>query len=64
MSVDLCKRVPYPYLVLVCGIAAAYWATGRLALLAVAKDTARANTMSTPQMTPYFWTLLVGSNLM
>jgi PAS domain S-box-containing protein len=33
MSADLGKRVPYPYLGLVSGIAAAYWATGRLALL-------------------------------
>ena len=33
MSADFCKSVPYPYLVLVSGIAAAYWATGRLALL-------------------------------
>ena len=33
MSSDFCKRVPSPYLVLVSGIAAAYWATGRLALL-------------------------------
>ena len=33
MSSDFCKRVPSPYLVLVSGIAAACWATGRLALL-------------------------------